>query len=89
MIAKRLVLAALAATAAVSMASAHPYRTRTHTRVVIHPRTVGTHAGWVRGAEFYPAHLVPLAAYPSPGGIGITFEPFGWAGPNGWGRGGD
>ena len=86
MIAKRLILAAVAATAAMSAASAHPYWTRTHTRVVIHPRTVGTYPGWASGSNAYPGHRVPLAAYPSPGGIGITFQPFGWRGPTGWGR---
>ena len=83
---KSLVLAALAVTTLVPAASAHVYWTRPHTRVVIHPRAVGTYPGWASGSNAYPAHRVPVAAYPSPGGIGITFEPFGWRGPTGWGR---
>ena len=87
MMVKRLVLAAVAAIAAMSAASAHPYWSRAHTRVVIHPHAVGTYPGWASGSNAYPAHRVPLAAYPSPGGIGIAFEPFGWTGPTGWGHG--
>jgi hypothetical protein len=83
MIVKCLVLAVLAGTAAASMASAQPYWTRAHTRVVIHPRMAGSYPGWAEGSNAYPAHRVPLAAYPSPGGIGITFEPFGWSGSSG------
>jgi len=41
---------------------------------------VGTYPGWASGSNAYPAHRVPLAAYPAPGGIGITFAPFGWTG---------
>ena len=86
---KRLVLAAVAVSAtivtvAVSAASAETtwkHGVRHRTRIVIHPRWVeGTYPGWQVGSNAYPAHRVPIAAYPAPGGIGITFAPFGWTG---------
>jgi hypothetical protein len=36
-----------------------------------------TEACWY-GSAVYPAHAVPLAPYPSPGGIGLVWAPFGW-----------
>lgn len=50
---------------------------RTH--VVVYPRDpYGPENGWGSGPGGYPAHSVPLAAYPNPYGLGLIFEPFGW-----------
>ena len=68
-------IAALAFGTSAADARAH----RHHTRVVIHPAhgNPATQAWWY-GSAAYPGHAVPLAAYPSPGGIGLVWAPFGW-----------
>jgi ABC-type sugar transport system substrate-binding protein len=75
----RLAVIVLAIAALASATSAADAKHRHHTRVVIHPTYVhpATQAWWY-GSAAYPAHMVPLAAYPSPGGIGLIWAPFGW-----------
>jgi hypothetical protein len=81
MVVRNLGWAAVALIAATSAASAATsWHGKHRARIVIHPRVVGTYPGWASGSNAYPAHRVPLAAYPAPGGIGITFAPFGWTG---------
>lgn len=86
---KRLVLAAVAMSGVIVTVAISPTSAETtwkqgihhRTRIVIHPRPLeGPYPGWQVGSNAYPAHSVPLAAYPAAGGIGITLVPFGWTG---------
>ena len=70
------VAAAHASTSDYSARHLRHHRHRTH--VVIQRDVYGWQNGFGAGPGGYPAHSVPLAAYPAPSGIGIVFRPFGW-----------
>lgn len=79
---RKLLIAVAAGALVVSAAPAfarHHHHYRTYQRVVIHPRVVNpAQEAWWYGSSAYPAHEVPLAAYPNPGGIGLMWAPYGW-----------
>jgi len=55
----------------------HHHHARAH--VTVYPRDAyGWENGYGSGPGGYPAHAVPQRAYPSPGGIGLTWAPYGW-----------
>jgi len=69
-----LAIAALLSGTSAAYAKAHRHHTRVADAAYVHPAT----QAWWYGPAAYPAHAVPLAAYPSPGGIGLIWAPFGW-----------
>ena len=72
---------ALAVTAAAPVAHAKKvYRVHYRPSITVYPDRLGRENGFGSGPGGYPAHVVPLAAYTNPTGIGITFAPFHWDG---------
>ena len=72
--------AAQAATSDFSAKHKHArYHHHARSHVTVYPRNAyGWENGYGSGPGGYPAHSVPLAAYPNPGGIGLTWAPYGW-----------